>query len=101
MPALPAGHVQIAYAVTDQVVVIGSGPGFVKHVLDTTAGTSLAANERYKKLADRVGPSHGHDLRRHHRHPRPIEKAVGQRDPAALKTSTRPTSSRSSTRSTR
>ena len=23
---------------TDQVVVIGSGPGFVKHVLDTTAG---------------------------------------------------------------
>jgi hypothetical protein len=52
---LPSGDLEIAYAVTDDVVVIGSGPGFVKHVLDTTKDTSLASNDRYKKLADRAG----------------------------------------------
>jgi hypothetical protein len=56
---LPTGHLQIAYAVTDQVVVVGSGPGFVKHVLDTTAATSLKSNDRYKKLADRAGAGTG------------------------------------------
>ena len=34
-------------------------PGFVKHVLDTTKATSLASNERYKKLADRAGAGIG------------------------------------------
>ena len=34
---------------------IGSGPGFVKHVLDTTQGTSLGGDDRYKALADRAG----------------------------------------------
>jgi uncharacterized protein DUF3352 len=57
--ALPTGRVELAYAVTDQVVVIGSGPGFVKHVLDTTQGTSLASNERYKALAGRIGQGTG------------------------------------------
>ena len=52
---LPAGDLEIAYAVTDDVVVIGSGPGFVKHVLDTTKETSLASNDRYAKLASRAG----------------------------------------------
>ncbi len=52
---LPAGNLEIAYAVTDDVVVIGSGPGFVKHVLDTTKETSLASNDRYTKLASRAG----------------------------------------------
>jgi hypothetical protein len=56
---LPSGHLEIAYAVTDDVVVIGSGPGFVKHVLDTTKETSLAANVRYKTLADRAGTGTG------------------------------------------
>ena len=56
---LPAGRVELAYAVTDQVVVFGSGPSFVKHVLDTTAATSIAANERYKTLAGRVGKGTG------------------------------------------
>src|SRR4051812_1388506 len=33
---MPAGsHLEIAVAVTDDVAVIGTGPGFVKHVLDT------------------------------------------------------------------
>jgi hypothetical protein len=56
---LPAGNVEIAYAVTDDVVVIGSGPGFVKAVLDTTASTSLPSNETYKKLADQAGNGTG------------------------------------------
>ena len=53
---LPAGHIEIAYAVTDDVVAIGTGPAFVKHVLDTTEATSLASDPQYKRLADRVGP---------------------------------------------
>lgn len=53
--ALPSGHVELAYAVTGQIVVIGSDPGFVKHVLDTTAATSLASTDRYKALSGRVG----------------------------------------------
>lgn len=52
---LPAGHVEIAWAVTDEVVVIGSGPDFVKKVLDTTDATSIASNPRFKALADRGG----------------------------------------------
>ncbi len=46
-------------AVTDDIVVIGSGPGFVKHVLDTTKETSLAGNDRYKTLAARAGNGTG------------------------------------------
>jgi hypothetical protein len=53
---LPAGHIEIAFAVTDDVVAIGTGPAFVKHVLDTTEATSLASDPQYKRLADRVGP---------------------------------------------
>jgi Protein of unknown function (DUF3352) len=56
---LPTGKIEIAYAVTDDVVVIGSGPGFVKSILDTTPSTSLAADETYKKLADRAGTGTG------------------------------------------
>lgn len=56
---LPTGRVELSYAVTDQVVVLGSGPAFVKHILDTTPGTSLASNDRYKALINRVGPGTG------------------------------------------
>lgn len=56
---MPSGHVEIAYAVTDDIVVVGSGPGFVKHVLDTTSGTSIASNDRYKGLIDRAGTGTG------------------------------------------
>jgi hypothetical protein len=56
---LPTGHVQLAYAITDQIVVIGSGPEFVKHVLDTTAAASIAATDRYKALVGRVGNGTG------------------------------------------
>lgn len=56
---LPAGNVEIAYAVTSDIVVIGSGPGFVKDVLDTTRATSLASSENYRKLVDRAGQGTG------------------------------------------
>jgi hypothetical protein len=52
---LPLSHIEIAYAVTNDVVVIGSGPDFVKHVLDTTEATSLANDQQYKDLAGRIG----------------------------------------------
>jgi hypothetical protein len=56
---VPTGNVEIAYAATDKVVVIGSGANFVKAVLDTTPSTSLASNESYKTLADRAGTGTG------------------------------------------
>ena len=55
----PVGNVELAYAVTDQVVIIGVGPGFVRHVLDTTAATSLASTERYKSAFNRAGQGSG------------------------------------------
>jgi hypothetical protein len=56
---LPTGRVELAYAVTDGVVVLGSGPSFVQHVLDTTPATSIASNERYKALVGRIGQGSG------------------------------------------
>ncbi|MEO6207102.1 MAG: DUF3352 domain-containing protein [Candidatus Limnocylindrales bacterium] len=55
---LPAGSIEIAYAATDQVVVLGSGPAFVKSVLDAGAGASLADDTRFSALVARVGASH-------------------------------------------
>jgi hypothetical protein len=56
---LPAGHVELAFAVTDDVVILGSGPGFVRSVLDTTPETSLARNDRYEAIIGRVGQGAG------------------------------------------
>jgi hypothetical protein len=55
---LPEGNAELAYAVTDTVVVIGSSPDFVKHVLDAGAGDSLADTERYKTLVAKVAAEH-------------------------------------------
>ena len=52
--AAPVDKIEIAWAVTDDLVVLGSGPDFVKHVLDTTDATSLASNDRYEALLARV-----------------------------------------------
>ena len=57
--ALPSGHVELAFAITDQVVAIGSGAEFVKHVLDTTAANSIASTDRFKALNGRVGNGTG------------------------------------------
>ena len=51
---IPLDKVEIAWAVTDEIVVLGTGPEFVKHVLDTTDATSLASNDRYEALLARV-----------------------------------------------
>jgi Protein of unknown function (DUF3352) len=51
-------NLQLAYAVTDEVVAIGT-PDFVKQVLDTRAGgPSLAGSDRFKTALDRAGKSH-------------------------------------------
>lgn len=55
----PVGRVELAYALTDEVIILGSGPGFVRRVLDTTAESSLASTDRYKRLIDRAGPGSG------------------------------------------
>jgi hypothetical protein len=55
----PAGRVELAYALTDEVVILGSGPQFVRSVLDTTPETSLASSERYKSLVGRAGAGSG------------------------------------------
>ena len=52
---MPIDKVELAWAVTDELVVIGSGPSFVGHVLDTTEATSLAGTARYQDLMGRVG----------------------------------------------
>lgn len=52
---LPGGTLDLAYAVTDNVVVIGSSPDFVKHVLDTDAGSSIASDESFNNAVGRVG----------------------------------------------
>ena len=55
---LPADRIEISYAATDGVVVIGSSPEFVRHVLDAGAGRSLADEARYSAIVDRVGAEH-------------------------------------------
>ncbi len=53
--SLPDGHIEISYAATEQVVIIGSSPDFVRHALDAGAGASLADDTRYQALVGRVG----------------------------------------------
>ncbi len=56
---VPVGKIELAWAVTEDLVVLGSSPEFVKHILDTTEASSLASNARYKGLLDRVGTGTG------------------------------------------
>jgi Protein of unknown function (DUF3352) len=52
---LPSGTVDLAYTVTDDVVVIGSSPAFVEHVLDTNASNSIASTPGFDAAVGRVG----------------------------------------------
>ncbi|HEX5014160.1 MAG TPA: DUF3352 domain-containing protein [Candidatus Limnocylindrales bacterium] len=53
---LPEGlKPELAYTVTDQVVVIGVGQAFVESALDAGPGPSLADDSRVSSLLDRVG----------------------------------------------
>jgi hypothetical protein len=55
---LPEGDIELSYAATADVVVIGSGPNFVKSVLDAQAGESLGDTARYRDLVGQVGAEH-------------------------------------------
>jgi hypothetical protein len=48
-------HLQLSWTVTDDLVVIGLGPDFVRHVLDTEPGSSLAQSDRFESLIGRTG----------------------------------------------
>jgi Protein of unknown function (DUF3352) len=48
-------RLQLSWTVTDDLVVIGLGPDFVRHVLDTEPGTSLAQSDRFESLLARTG----------------------------------------------
>ncbi len=54
----PFDRISIAFTATDDVVVIGSGPDFVKAVLDAGPGLSLADADRYQTAVGRVGAQH-------------------------------------------
>jgi hypothetical protein len=49
------GHAELAYALTDDALIVGVGPGFVRAALDAGPGPSLAEDARYRGLLDRVG----------------------------------------------
>jgi hypothetical protein len=51
--------VSIAYAVTKEVVVVGSGADFVKGVLDARGGDSLATSARFSAALATVDKAHG------------------------------------------
>ena len=78
------GNLEIAFAMTDDVVVIGSGPGFVKHVLDTTNATSLASDQQFKDAAGRTGPGTGATFVDITAIRLLIEKAMADADPSSL-----------------
>jgi hypothetical protein len=54
---MPTGRLELAFTVQDGLVVIGIGDAFVKSVIDTTAGDSLADQPRYRAALDRAGSS--------------------------------------------
>ena len=55
-PGMPLGeNVELAYAITDEIAVVGFGPAFVRQVLDAGAGASLAEDARYQALLEAVG----------------------------------------------
>ena len=54
-PGGPGSRVELAWAVTDDLVVLSAGPNFVKHVLDTDEASSLAGDDRFNALVERTG----------------------------------------------
>jgi hypothetical protein len=55
--AMPAEQVSIAVAQTNDLVIVGVGDGFVKAVLDTKPGSSLADQPGYQRAIDLAGSS--------------------------------------------
>lgn len=52
-------NLRIAYALTDEVVVLGYGTEFVKAVLDARTGDTLAGSERFASALKLVDRAHG------------------------------------------
>ena len=80
---LPEGRVELSYAATDDVVVIGSSPDFVRHALD--AGSGSIARRRCALPGPRRAcrrRAHGCHLRRYQRHPDPRRVDARRRQPA-------------------
>ena len=50
-----SGHVEISFTVQDGLVIVGSGPAWVKSIVDVKPGSSLADQARYRSAMDRVG----------------------------------------------
>jgi Protein of unknown function (DUF3352) len=55
--SMPARQVSIAFAQTKDLVIVGIGDGFVKAVLDTKAGSSLADQPTYQRAINLAGSS--------------------------------------------
>ncbi len=55
--ALPSARLEVAYTVQKDLLVVGIGDAFVKAVIDTAAGTSLADQSRYRTALERAGAS--------------------------------------------
>jgi Protein of unknown function (DUF3352) len=55
--SMPAEHVSIAVAQTKDLVIVGVGDGFVKAVLDTKPGSSLADQPAYQRAINLAGSS--------------------------------------------
>lgn len=83
---LPTGRVELAFAITDQIVILGASPSFVKSVLDTTPATSIAASERYKALAARLGEGNGVGFVDISSVRELLESAMASADPSAVAT---------------
>src|SRR5439155_8156112 len=56
------GDLKIAFAQKDDLVIAGIGDTFVKAVLDTKPGSSLADHANYRSALDRAGAANGGQL---------------------------------------
>ena len=56
------GTVELAVAQTDKLVIAGVGDGFVKAVLDTKAGSSLADQPGYQRAINLAGANNGEQM---------------------------------------
>lgn len=50
-------HVAVSWTIAGDLVVVGPDPAFVKAILDTKAGSTLADSSRYASMAGRVAAS--------------------------------------------
>jgi hypothetical protein len=54
-----SGHAELSFTVQGGVAIVGTGPAWVKSIVDVKSGSSLADQARYKTAMDRVGAKNG------------------------------------------